>query len=65
MGLAYSPLKAALFRYQWVQLEEINIDSEGFTIVDLTKTTYKDDPSSLQEMLCKSSMQGTTRQKEG
>ena len=44
MGLAYSPLKAALFRYQWVRLEEINTDSEWFTTVDLTKTTYRDDP---------------------
>jgi hypothetical protein len=42
--LAYSPLKAALFYCQWVWLEEITTDSEGFTIVDLTKTAYKDDP---------------------
>ena len=42
--LAYGPLKAALFRYQWVWLEEINTDSEGFTTVDLTKTAYRDDP---------------------
>ena len=37
-------MKAALFRCQWVRLEEINTDSEGFTTVDLTKTTYRDDP---------------------
>ena len=42
--LAYDPLKAALFRYQWVRLEEITTDIEGFTTVDLTKTTYRDDP---------------------
>ena len=42
--LAYSPLKVALFRCQWVRLEEINTDSEGFTAVDLTKTAYRDDP---------------------
>jgi len=42
--LAYGPLKAALFRCQWVWLEEINIDSEGFTTVDLTKSAYRDDP---------------------
>ena len=42
--LAYGPLKAALFCYQWVRLEEINTDSEGFTSVDLTKTVYRDDP---------------------
>lgn len=42
--LAYGPLKAALFRCQWVRLEEINTDSEGFTTVDLTKTAYRDDP---------------------
>ena len=42
--LAYGPLKAALFRCQWVWLEEINTDSEGFTTVDLTKTAYRDDP---------------------
>ena len=42
--LAYGPLKVALFHYQWVQLEEINTDSEGFTTVDLTKTAYRDDP---------------------
>ena len=37
-------MKAALFRCQWVWLEEINTDSEGFTTVDLTKTAYRDDP---------------------
>jgi hypothetical protein len=42
--LAYGPLKAALFYCQWVWLEEITTDSEGFTTVDLTKTAYKDDP---------------------
>jgi hypothetical protein len=42
--LAYAPLKVALFRCQWVRLEEIKTDREGFTIVDLTKTTYRDDP---------------------
>ena len=42
--LAYNPLKAALFRCQWVRLEEINTDSEGFTTVDLTKSAYRDDP---------------------
>ena len=42
--LAYGPLKAALFHCQWVWLEEINTDSEGFTTVDLTKTAYRDNP---------------------
>jgi hypothetical protein len=42
--LAYGPLKVALFYFQSVQLEEITTDSEGFTTVDLTKTTYKDNP---------------------
>jgi hypothetical protein len=37
-------LKAALFRCQWVRLEKINTDSEGFTTIDLTKTAYRDDP---------------------
>ena len=37
-------MKVALFRCQWVWLEEINTDSEGFTTVDLTKTAYRDDP---------------------
>ena len=37
-------MKAALFCYQWVWLEEINTDSEGFTTIDLTKTAYRDDP---------------------
>ena len=37
-------MKAALFRCQWVWLEEINTDSEGFSTVDLTKTAYGDDP---------------------
>ena len=41
-------MKAALFRYQWVWLEEINTDSEGFTTVDLTKTAYRDDPFVLE-----------------
>ena len=42
--LTYGLLKAALFRCQWVRLEEINTDSEGFTTVDLTKIAYRDDP---------------------
>ena len=42
--LAYGPLKAGLCRCQWVRLEEINTDSEGFTTIDLTKTAYRDDP---------------------
>ena len=46
--LAYGPLKAALFHCQWVRLEEINTDSEGFTTVDLTKTAYRDDPFVLE-----------------
>ena len=37
-------MKATLFHCQWIRLEEINTDSEGFTIVDLTKTVYRDDP---------------------
>ena len=37
-------MKTALFRCQWVWLEEINTDSEWFTNIDLTKTTYRDDP---------------------
>jgi hypothetical protein len=37
-------LKVALFYCQWVRLEEITTNSEGFTTVDLTKTAYKDDP---------------------
>ena len=66
--LAYGPLKAALFRCQWVRLEKINIDSEGLTTVDLTKTAYRDDPFVLIEgviSVYKSFMQGTTRQKKG
>ena len=58
--LSYGPLKAALFRYQWVRLKEINTDSEGFTTIDLTKTAYRDDPF----VLARDVMQGT-RQKEG
>ena len=42
--LDYSRLKAALFCCQWVWLEEITTDREGFTTVDLTKTAYRDDP---------------------
>jgi hypothetical protein len=37
-------LKAALFYCQWVRLEEITTDNEGFITIDLTKTAYKDDP---------------------
>ena len=55
--LAYGSLKAALFHYQWVQLEKINTDSEGFTTVDLTKTAYRDDLF----ILARDIMQGTTR----
>ena len=42
--LDYDRLNAALFRCQWVWLEEITTDSVGFTTVDLTKTAYRDDP---------------------
>jgi hypothetical protein len=37
-------LKVALFRCQWVRLDEINTDNDGFTTVDLSKTAYRDDP---------------------
>ena len=42
--LDYGPLKPALFHCQWVRVDEINIDREGFCTVDLNKTAYKDDP---------------------
>ena len=42
--LDYGRSKAALFRCQWVRLEEIATDREEFTTVDLTKTAYRDDP---------------------
>ena len=42
--LAYGPLKAALFCCQWVWLEEINTNGEGFATVDLTLTVYRVDP---------------------
>jgi hypothetical protein len=42
--LHYGSLKVALFRCQWVRLDEIDTDEEGFTIVDLNKTAYRDDP---------------------
>ena len=41
--LAYGPLKAALFRCQWVRLEKINTNNKGLATVDLTKTAYRDD----------------------
>ena len=44
MGARVRSLKIALFRCQWVRLEEITTDREGFTTVDLTKTAYRDDP---------------------
>ena len=62
--LNYGQLKAALFHGQWVWLEEITTDREGFTTVDPTKTAYRDDPFVLAKMLCKSSMKGTIRQKQ-
>ena len=37
-------MKACLFCCQWIRLKEITIDREGFTTIDLTKTTYRDDP---------------------
>ena len=37
-------VEGSIFRCQWIWLEEINTDSEGFTTVDLTKTAYRDDP---------------------
>ena len=43
-GASLWSVEVALFRCQWVWLEEINTDSEGFTTIDLTKTAYKDDP---------------------
>ena len=43
MGARLRSLKIALFRCQWVRLEEITTDREGFTTIDLTKTAYRDD----------------------
>ena len=39
-----SRLKVALFRCMWVCLEDVTTNNDGFTIVDLTKTAYRDDP---------------------
>ena len=58
--LDYSWLKAALFRCQWVWLEEITTNREGFTTVDVTMAAYRDDLFVLAKVV----MQGTTRQKE-
>ena len=44
MEASLRSVQGSFFRCQWVQLEEINTDSEGFTTVDLTKTAYRDDP---------------------
>ena len=41
--LDYGRLKAALFRCQWVWLEEITTNREGFTTVDVTMAAYRDD----------------------
>ena len=44
MGARLRSVEGSFFCCQWVWLEEITIDREGFTTVDLTKTTYRDDP---------------------
>jgi hypothetical protein len=44
MGAILRSVEGSFFYCQWVWLEEITTDSEGFTTVDLTKTTNKDDP---------------------
>jgi hypothetical protein len=46
-------LKVALFYCQWIRLEEITTDSEGFTTVDLTKTAYKDARDVMQVLYAK------------
>lgn len=39
-----------LFKCQWVRhLEGVEVDDYGFTIVDLNKVSYKDDPWSLAQ----------------
>ena len=44
MEASLRSIEGSSFCCQWVRLEEINTDSEGFTTVDLTKTAYRDDP---------------------
>ena len=62
--LDYGRLKAALFRCQWVWLEEITTDREGFTTIDLTKTTYKDDPFILAKDVMQIFYAGDNKTKE-
>ena len=62
--LDYDGLKAALFCCKWFWLEEITTDREGFTTVDLTKTTYRDDPSSLQKTFMQIFYAGDNKTKE-
>jgi hypothetical protein len=45
--LDYSQLKVAPFRCQWVRLEAVTTNREGFTTVDLTKAAYIYDPFAL------------------
>ena len=44
MGASLQSIEGSSFSLQWVWLEEINTNSEGFTTIDLTKTAYRDDP---------------------
>ena len=62
--LDYDRLKVALFRCQCVWLEEITTDREGFTIVDLTKTAYRDDPFVLTKDIMQIFYAGDNKTKE-
>ena len=63
--LAYGPLKVALFSASGSGLRKSTLTAKGSLPLISLRPHIEMTPSSLQEMLCKSSMQGTTRQKEG
>ena len=44
MGASLRSIEGRSFSLPVDPFEEINTDSEGFTTIDLTKTTYRDDP---------------------
>ena len=63
--LAYGPLKVALFAASGSGSRKSTLIVKGSLPLISLRPHTEMTPSSLQEMLCKSSMQGTIRQKQG
>ena len=64
MGARLRSVEGSFFCCQWVWLEEITTDREGFITVDLSKTTYRDDPFVLTKDVMQIFYAGDNKTKE-